>query len=827
MAYSYSFTFESISALQIGVQSAAYDMAFTQAEGVDNALRRFKFTITPGSGDIAIAPADLVLEGENSPYGSGLWQTLALTKVGNSLVGYWGPPGGFPMSAAYSGTSQFRTTVNGPANNAGHYTLKVELVDGADASLSPAVTGVTGFDVAAQLAAAGNYEVDPISRIEGHLGVKLSVGSNGLVSGADVHGNLWRGFENFLIDREPNDAITFTQRICGVCPVPHGQTATFAADAVYGYNSNFQTWVMASEGGKWPGDDGASAPVDTPLDQGIPEKAVHIRNVVLGAEFLMSHITHLYHLAAPSYVQGPAVPPWTPYFDDSYYHPLLLSQGRALPEVEAGFSKDLWSAVITSYVKALRMRRLTFEAGALFAGRMPMTSCYVAGGVTNDSTANLATRCSKYRDIMTEIGSFIVKEFVPLFLTLGALYPGWDNTGNGGSGYGQGVGNFLAWGGFPQKDGTLGLARGYRLKTGVSGTITSQNVLDNLREFIGASHYAGSVTSGQVLADGSVSSVVATTVTNPATEARTVPNRAVGYSWLKAPRWNVSGTYYPMEVGPFARMVVGGLYPVDGVTTLASQPGLSPLYMRYVKTAAGNTGLDPAMVEADLAVALLREGLAEVWVGATHYTKSNTAGADNATLLSVYTNANAVIMGVVRDWIVGLKGGLSTMDRLRGRALESLVTVTKIVGDFTKGAVGGAPLTWKAVNATGTGIGWIQQLNNCTFTATYSHKTMPPGYRFGFGATEAPRGALMHMCATDKGKIVRYQCIVPTTWNAGPKDVPGGTEGPIEKAMIGIPYNAAGASFTNVAGNVQATGGGVEALRVAQSFDPCIACAVH
>jgi hydrogenase large subunit len=63
------------------------------------------------------------------------------------------------------------------------------------------------------------YYVDPISRIEGHLGVNLTE-TSGRVTEADVHGNLWRGFENFLIGREPNDAITFVQRICGVCPVP-------------------------------------------------------------------------------------------------------------------------------------------------------------------------------------------------------------------------------------------------------------------------------------------------------------------------------------------------------------------------------------------------------------------------------------------------------------------------------------------------------------------------------------------------------------------------------------------------------------------------------
>ena len=165
---------------------------------------------------------------------------------------------------------------------------------------------------------AGTYEVDPVSRIEGHLGIKVT--TDGAATGATIinakaHGNLWRGFENFLLGRAANDAITFVQRICGVCPVPHGMTSTYAVDTVLGYSAGHITFAY----------DGTN---------GVPKKAVSIRNLVLGMEFLMSSITHFYHLAAPSYIQGPAIPPWTPYFADGYYSNLspelsMLSNGRA------------------------------------------------------------------------------------------------------------------------------------------------------------------------------------------------------------------------------------------------------------------------------------------------------------------------------------------------------------------------------------------------------------------------------------------------------------------------------------------------------------------
>jgi Ni,Fe-hydrogenase I large subunit len=88
-----------------------------------------------------------------------------------------------------------------------------------------------------------DHEVDPISRIEGHLGVKVRVDAGGHIIDANAHGNLWRGFENFLLGRDINDAITFVQRICGVCPVPHGMTSTYCVDNVLGYSKGHITFA--------------------------------------------------------------------------------------------------------------------------------------------------------------------------------------------------------------------------------------------------------------------------------------------------------------------------------------------------------------------------------------------------------------------------------------------------------------------------------------------------------------------------------------------------------------------------------------------------------
>ncbi|WWW12283.1 nickel-dependent hydrogenase large subunit [Arcobacter cryaerophilus gv. pseudocryaerophilus] len=82
----------------------------------------------------------------------------------------------------------------------------------------------------------------------------------------------------------------------------------------------------------------------------------------------------------------------------------------------------------------------------------------------------------------------------------------------------------------------------------------------------------------------------------------------------------------------------------------------------------------------------------------------------------------------------------------------------------------------------------------------------------GIGLEEAPRGALGHWVKIKDGKVVNYQTVVPSTWNAAPRDYKG-RMGAYEVALIG----------TKVA-NVEQP---LEILRTIHSFDPCIACAVH
>ena len=87
-----------------------------------------------------------------------------------------------------------------------------------------------------------------------------------------------------------------------------------------------------------------------------------------------------------------------------------------------------------------------------------------------------------------------------------------------------------------------------------------------------------------------------------------------------------------------------------------------------------------------------------------------------------------------------------------------------------------------------------------------------PAETKGVGLTEAPRGALAHWIVIEDEKIDNYQLVVPSTWNASPRD-PQGKMSAYESSLIGTP----------VADPEQP----LEILRTIHSFDPCIACAVH
>ncbi len=109
---------------------------------------------------------------------------------------------------------------------------------------------------------------------------------------------------------------------------------------------------------------------------------------------------------------------------------------------------------------------------------------------------------------------------------------------------------------------------------------------------------------------------------------------------------------------------------------------------------------------------------------------------------------------------------------------------------------------------------WQMLVNNIAGgdVSTFTPWEYPKGEQRGFGFHEAPRGALSHWVIIDNGKIKNYQAVVPSTWNAGPRDSKD-QKGPYEASLVGNPIADAERPL--------------EVLRTIHSFDPCLACAIH
>jgi len=137
----------------------------------------------------------------------------------------------------------------------------------------------------------------------------------------------------------------------------------------------------------------------------------------------------------------------------------------------------------------------------------------------------------------------------------------------------------------------------------------------------------------------------------------------------------------------------------------------------------------------------------------------------------------------------------STLGRTAARGLE-----TKVIGDMMQ--------TWY-----NNLVANIKAGDTRTFNEKLWEPSSWPREARGVGFMEAPRGGLAHWIVIEDQVIKNYQAVVPSTWNAGPRD-PAGQPGAYEAAL----------QDNHTLHDPQQP---IEILRTIHSFDPCIACAVH
>ena len=332
--------------------------------------------------------------------------------------------------------------------------------------------------------------MDPVTRIEGHMKVEVTINQvNGVTQVVDAKctGTLFRGFEKILTGRDPEDAVYITERICGVCPVSHGMAATLATEAAAGMTA--------------------------------PTNGRIIRNLVLGSNYIQSHLLHFYLLAAVDYVKAPNSAPWTP-----AWNPTDATNGQGLD-----FRSDPTLDAVAGHIPtAVELRRTAHQMGAIFGGKLPAPANFLAGG---SSSVPNSSRISAFRSYLAVLQQFINNVYIPDVEAVANIYSDYKQIG-------VGSGNLLSYGVFDLDNAgtTKLLSRGtYR-----SGSVRTLD-LSRITEQVAYSWYSGS--TARPPASGVTTPVDPDTKTN-------------AYSWLKAPRYN----NLPYEAGPLARMKVSNKY---------------------------------------------------------------------------------------------------------------------------------------------------------------------------------------------------------------------------------------------------------------------------
>ncbi len=558
--------------------------------------------------------------------------------------------------------------------------------------------------------------VDPVTRIEGHLRIEAEFDGS-VITRASSSGTMVRGIEIILKGRDPRDAWAFAQRICGVCTLVHGIASVRAVENALGYE--------------------------------IPVNAQLIRNMMIVTQFVHDHVMHFYHLHALDWVDVISALKADPkaastlaqsiskyrrsspgYFADV--------QARVKGLVESGqlgiFANAYWGhpgyalppeanlMALAHYLDALTWQREIVQLQTIFGGKNPHPNLLVGGvpsaisvhsGPGTATTAVNEIGLQKVAQLIDLMRNFVNDVYLPDVLAIGSYYKDWFK-----SGYGEGVGNFLTYGDFPdtatQDPKSFLIPRGAILGRDLSHIEeVDLNAQEDIQEFVSHSwyDYGGGKDVGLHPSRGETR----LNYTGPQPPYAHLDTSA-SYSWIKSPRWKG----HAMETGPLARVLM--LY--------ASKHGPT--------------------------VDLVNQSLGQL----------------NLPLEALY----------------------STMGRTAARALEC-----KIFADSLPGWYGSLMANIQA--------GDVRTQNQ----KLWEPSTWPSQAR-GVGYLEAPRGSLAHWIAIEEGTISNYQAVVPTTWNAGPRDA-AGTEGPYEAALKGCrlfdPKQP------------------LEILRTIHSFDPCLACAVH
>jgi len=606
--------------------------------------------------------------------------------------------------------------------------------------------------------------VDPVNRIEGHLRLELIVDeATGKIKDAVSSGTAWRGIEIVLKNRDPRDAWLFAQRICGVCTTVHALGCLRAVEDALGIE--------------------------------IPKNANYIRNIIAASQTVQDHLIHFYHLHGLDWVSPVAAlnadPAATAALQNSVLEKYRLDFAGPVDYDTRAYPKEFPKATTTYFKDIQKKIKQIVDSGQLgiFAAHWWDHPDYalLPPEVHLMAVSHYLNMLDKQRELVHSHVVFGGKNPHPHYVVGGmpcsismndmnapvnterlAIVDNSINLGIDAVNYFY-LPDLLAIGETYIKNGYVdggGIAKERVLGFGdypddrYSGTsngdfhknllLRSDGVVENF---------------GQGVANAVYHKFDATDLSDAS-----VITEGVEHSWYSYPEagsdlhpW--AGVTNPQYTGP-----------KEGTKTNWKYLDENGKYS-WLKTPKwrGKTAEVGPLARYIIVYTKVKKGIMQpTWV--------------EKMMVDQIDSVSKLLNLPPEKWM------LSTVGRTAVRGLEAQVAAYINKYYFDK--------LIKNINAGDTTVANMNK---------WEINTWPKEAR-GVGLHEAPRGALSHWVVIKDGKIANYQAVVPSTWNACPRDTKAGY-GPYEASMIDT--------------NIKIPEKPLEILRVIHSFDPCLACATH
>lgn len=229
--------------------------------------------------------------------------------------------------------------------------------------------------------------INPLTRISGFMEIDVTIDQNKIVD-VKTKGNLFRGFEQMLVGRNPFDAVYFTQRICGICSAAHSMASSLALE---------------------------DALKIEPMEQG-----KYLRDIIHCCEFLQNHIRHFYQYTVPDFVK--------------------IEQNSLFQTGHDDFRlpKNMNDRISQHYFDSLKFSRLAHQMLAVLGGKAPHNHGVFIGGITTQATAEKVVHIDS---ILVRIARFIDEKMIPDVYDIARFYEDYFRMGGG-------YGNLLTYGAF-------------------------------------------------------------------------------------------------------------------------------------------------------------------------------------------------------------------------------------------------------------------------------------------------------------------------------------------------------------------------------------------